>query len=131
MENKNLSVKKSNYLNQASYKLSVIEQKVIALLAAQIKETDTDFQPYCLNIKKFQSLAGNKSMNYTYIEDVSKSLQDKEVNVTYMNDSGQKVHLKTRWLASSKYVEGSGVVELRFDPNLKPFLLMLKNRFTM
>ena len=131
LENKNLSVKKSNYLNQASYKLSVVEQKVIALLAAQIKETDTDFQPYCLNIKKFQSLAGNKSMNYTYIEDISKSLQDKEVNVTYTNDSGDKVHLKTRWLASSKYVEGSGVVELRFDPNLKPFLLMLKNRFTM
>ena len=80
MEEKDLSVKKSNYLNQASYKLSVVEQKVIALLAAQIKETDTEltdeqltYLSDTLNLKKgynaevdvlyFQIVAGDSEEN--------------------------------------------------------------------
>jgi plasmid replication initiation protein len=34
------------------------------------------------------------------------------------------------WLSSAKYVHGSGYVELAFDPNLKPYLLQLKNHYT-
>lgn len=131
MNKKELSVKKSNYLNQASYKLSVIEQKVIALLAAQIKDDDIGFQPYCLDIREFQTLIGNKSMNYAYIEEVANSLQNRELHIQFTNAQGAVEHLNTRWLSSSRYIEGTGVVELRFDPNLQPFLLQLKNRFTM
>lgn len=131
MNKKELSVKKSNYLNQASYKLSVIEQKVIALLAAQIKDDDVGFQPYSLDIKEFQTLVGNKSMNYAYIEEVANTLQNRELHIQFTNSQGAVEHLNTRWLSSSRYIEGTGVVELRFDPNLKPFLLQLKNRFTM
>ena len=34
------------------------------------------------------------------------------------------------WVSSAKYVDGSGVVNLSFDPLLKPYLLKLKGNFT-
>ena len=39
-----LALKKSNYLINASYKLNLMEHRLIALLIAQIKDTDTEFQ---------------------------------------------------------------------------------------
>lgn len=38
--------------------------------------------------------------------------------------------LQIGWLSSARYYNQEGVVELRFDPGLKPYLLQLKERFT-
>jgi plasmid replication initiation protein len=50
---------------------------------------------------------------------------------------GKTIHIQqgkswliTNWLSSAKYVEGSGCVELSFDPKLKPYLLDLKEKYT-
>lgn len=131
MGKKDLSVKKSNYLNQASYKLSVVEQKLIAMLVAQIKNDATDFKPYSLNIKDFCSLIGVESSNYSYIVSVAKSLLDRDVHFRYVNDKGKNIEVITKWLSSCVHVEGSGTVEMNFDNVLKPFLLQLRNRFTL
>ena len=131
MEKKDLSVKKSNYLNQASYKLSVVEQKLIAMLVAQIKNDATDFKPYSLNIKDFCSLIGVESSNYSYIVSVAKSLLDRDVHFWYVNDKGKNIEVITKWLSSCVHTEGSGTVEMNFDNVLKPFLLQLRNRFTL
>ena len=131
MEEKELSVKKSNYLNQASYKLSVVEQKMLALLVAQIKKDTVDFKPYSLNIKDFCNLIGIENSNYTYIVSVAKSLLDRDVHFWYINEKGKEVEVNTKWLSSCVHVEGSGTVEMNFDNILKPFLLQLKNRFTL
>lgn len=131
MGKKDLSVKKSNYLNQASYKLSVVEQKLIAMLVAQIKNDATDFKPYSLNIKDFCSLIGIESSNYSYIVSVAKSLLDRDVHFWYVNDKGKNIEVITKWLSSCVHTEGSGTVEMNFDNVLKPFLLQLRNRFTL
>ena len=131
MGKKDLSVKKSNYLNQASYKLSVVEQKLIAMLVAQIKNDATDFKPYSLNIKDFCSLIGVESSNYSYIVSVAKSLLDRDVHFWYVNDKGKNIEVITKWLSSCVHTEGSGTVEMNFDNVLKPFLLQLRNRFTL
>ena len=131
MEEKDLSVKKSNYLNRASYKLSVVEQKMLALLVAQIKKDTADFKPYSLNIKDFCNLIGIENSNYTYIVSIAKSLLDRDVHFWYINEKGKEVEVNTKWLSSCVHVEGSGTVEMNFDNILKPFLLQLKNRFTL
>lgn len=131
MSKKELAVKKSNYLNQASYKLSVIEQKMIAVLAAQISDDETDFKTYSLDIQQFRRLTGIESMNYGYIVSIAKSLLDRDVHFRYTNEYGQNIEVNTKWLSSCVHVEGSGTVEMNFDNVLKPFLLQLKNRFTV
>ncbi|WP_082081868.1 replication initiation protein [Methylocucumis oryzae] len=38
--------------------------------------------------------------------------------------------LQTHWVSSADYIDGSGMVNLTFDPLLKPYLLQLKGNFT-
>jgi plasmid replication initiation protein len=45
-------------------------------------------------------------------------------------DLEKKILLQINWLSSAKYYFKDGIIELCFDPNLKPFLLKLKERFT-
>lgn len=128
MENK--MIRKANHLIEASYKLSAVEQKVIAILASTIKTEDDDFKLYPIRIKDFQSFTGTSSNNYERMEDVILGLKEKNIKIIFPNEEGKKVILNVSWLSSTKHTEGSGVIELRFDPSLKPFLLQLKTRFT-
>lgn len=126
----NQMVRKANHLIEAAYKLSTVEQKIILFLASTITSEDADFKSYPLRIKTFQNFLGNASSNYDRIEEVILALKEKNLKIVYPNDQGKRVILNVNWLSSSKYTEGSGVIELKFDPELKPFLLQLKSRFT-
>jgi len=128
MENK--MVRKSNSLIEASYKLSAVEQKIILFLASTIKREDKDFKPYPIRFKDFQGFIGNKSVHYDRIEKMVLKLKGKNLKVIYPNEEGKTTTLNISWLSSSEYVEGSGVVNLCFDPKLKSFFLQLKNSFT-
>ena len=128
MQNK--MVRKSNYLVEASYKLSPVEQKMLLFLASSINLEDKDFKEYSLKIKDFQDSLENESENYNRLEKIILDLKEKNLKIVYPNENGVEVTLNVSWLSSSKYVDGSGVVQLCFDPSLKPFLLRLKSHFT-
>lgn len=128
MENR--IVRKSNSLIEASYKLSTVEQKTILFLASTIKLEDEDFKSYPIRLKEFQNFIGNSSVHYDRVEDLILGLKEKNLKIIYPNDQGKNVILNVSWLSSSEYVEGSGTINLCFDPKLKPFLLQLKSRFT-
>ena len=38
--------------------------------------------------------------------------------------------LQVAWLSSARYEKGSGMVTLKFSPDLKPYMLQLKEKFT-
>lgn len=127
---KHQMVRKANSLIEATYKLSTVEQKIILFLASTLRPEDEDFKPYLFKIATFQEFMGKVDANYAWLEQTLLSLKEKNLRIVYENEDRKKVILNVNWLSSSKYVEGSGCVELRFDPNMKPFLLQLKNRFT-
>jgi plasmid replication initiation protein len=117
---------KSNYIIEASYKLSLGEQRVIYTLTSMIKKDDVEFKPYKLSVKEFSTLLGTKSKNmYNQVSQYIESLRDKDLTIIK-----ERSILKTKWLSSAEYFIGDGYVELCFDPKLKPYLLMLKERFT-
>jgi plasmid replication initiation protein len=123
---KNNIVRKSNSLIEASYKLSVNQQKIILLLASSIKPGDENFQPYQINIKEFAKLLGLKNKNfYSEINALTSDLRNRELVL-----SSKQSFLRISWLSSVEYFKGTGVIELCFDPKLKPYLLQLKKRFT-
>jgi len=123
---KNKMVVKSNYLIEASYKLSAAEQRVILFLASLIKPADDDFKSYSLSVKEFAQLAGIRHKGeYEDIKEISKRLISRAF--TIREPTGD---LQLSWLSSAKYMNGKGTVLLRFDPGLKPYLLQLKDRFT-
>jgi plasmid replication initiation protein len=119
-------VRKSNFLIEASYKLSLVEQRIVMMLASMIKPNDDEFKKYSLNIKDFSALLELKNKDeYAHLQTVTKKLLTRAFTVKMPNEI-----LQIGWLSSARYLEGQGIVELCFDPQLKPFLLQLKDRFT-
>ena len=117
---------KSNDIVEASYRLTLQEQKIILYMASQIKKEDENFKPINLNISDFKNLLEIKNNSqYKEIQNITKKLRKRDLIIKQ-----NKTTLQTGWISSAKYFHGKGYVELRFDPNLKPYLLQLKDRFT-
>lgn len=127
LDDKQLVVKKSNDLIEARYKLTLGEQRLILLLASQIRKDDEDFKDYEVRVEDFAQWfnLGASSSVYEKVEQIADNLIGKVV--TLKNDDEIE---KTTWISYIKYVRGSGVVKLRFDKSLKPYLLQLKANFT-
>lgn len=121
-----LIVTKANALVDASYRLGVVEQKVIALLVAQVQPADKAFKPYRFKVVDFAALTGTTSKNfYGDIQSLTHRLLARVVQIQL--ETGP---LQIHWLSSARYFDADGEVEFCFDPQLKPYLLALKKRFT-
>jgi len=121
-------VKKSNALVESSYKLSANEQKILLIFMSMIKQSDRDFHVYKIPVQTLAKVLDVKTGNiYTDVRSVVRSLQSKTLSI-YRDD--EKSILDVNWLSSAKYYLGEGMVELVFDPTLKPYLLNLKQKFT-
>ena len=126
MVKNNKLIVKSNYIVEASYKLSVGEQRVIYILTSMINKDDADFKLYKFTAKQFADIIGTKSKNiYNQVAQYVEALRDRDLTIIK-----EKSVLKTKWLSSAEYFADEGYVELEFSPKLKPYLLMLKERFT-
>lgn len=119
-------VVKSNYLIEASYRLSLQEQRLILLMVSQIKPEDKGFHIYRIAVKDFNRIVGIKGEgSYQRTKELTKKLLERSMQITRDNSV-----LQITWLSSAEYFEGKGYVELSFDPKLKPYLLQLKEFFT-
>jgi plasmid replication initiation protein len=127
IDDKALIVRQSNSLIDASYRIaSVGEGRLIRALIAQISPSDEDFKLYRVSVSDFARLFSiNDNTAYEQIKKASDELLDRKIYIE--NNEGW---LNTRWLSSAKYKKNSGHIELRFDVNLKPYLLQLKGYFT-
>jgi plasmid replication initiation protein len=128
MNTNNLPViRKSNDLIESRYKLSVIEQRLIILLLAEISPSDEDFKDYEITVASFARMFRLESTNSLYekVQKAANSLVGQKITVR----KGKKIEVMS-WLSYICYNEGDGVVFLRFDKALKPYLLQLKSHFT-
>ena len=121
-----LVVTKANNLIEASYRLNINEQRVLALLAAQVCPDDEAFKPYVFCIGEIQKLVDGRSQNfYTRTKELCRGLLKRTLQLRKPDG-----WLMVNWLSSAEYRAGRGEIELCFDPKLKPYLLELKERFT-
>ena len=125
--NKTIVIRKSNELIEARYKLSLAEQRLIFMLAAEISPNDKDFKSYQIHVAEFARLFGLESCNAIYkeVQKAAKELVGKRLD---LSKNGKEIY--TTWLSYVEYVDGSGIVKLEFHSSLKPYLLQLKNHFT-
>ena len=122
----NAMIRKSNSLIEASYKLSLNEQRLVLMLIASVKKEDKDFQSYRIPVKVFSNFIGINNKNiYKEIKELIISLQKKTLTI-----SREKSVLYINWLSSLEYFDKKGIIELSFDPKLKSYLLNLKKCFT-
>jgi len=120
-------VVKSNQLINSRYSLSVTEMRLFLMMVAQVERDDVDFKPYRIKIKDFAYAVGSNFKDYyKTAEQSSKQLLSRVLEIPTAKGN----LLQVSFLSSAEYFRGDGVVELSFDPKLKPYLLELKDRFT-
>lgn len=122
----NALVVKSNDMVEASYKLSLQEQRIILYMASKILPDDEDFKPVRLYIDEFiKMIQVDGKSKHKEIEEITNKLRKRDLIIKKPDST-----LQIGWLSSAEYFYGKGFVELEFSPKLKPYLLQLKERFT-
>lgn len=123
-------VVKSNALIQKSrFSLSTQQQKIVLYLISKISPYDDEFKLYDIFIPDFCRICGidsNNGGNYASIRKMVKDLTDKSVWVT-LEDGRETV---VRWIERPYIDPGKGVISIKLDELMKPFLLFLKDNFT-
>ncbi len=123
----NLLAVQSNTLIQARYDMTALQKKILLVLISKIQNDDVDFKPYRIHAREFLEAAELKSTQiYGKLRHATEGMLSKVLQIK--KPTGL---LQIAILSSAEYFEGKGVMELCFDPKLKPYLLQLKEQFTM
>ena len=124
-----LVVKSNDLIQKARFQLSLQEQKIILYLISKIKPDDDDFVHQDFSIIDFCKVCGidyDNGGNYKAVKDAIKALSDK--SVWLMLESGAETLV--RWVNKAWINKKSGIIKMRMDDDMKPYLLQLQSRFT-
>ena len=128
-------VVKDNSLINASYTLSLVEQRLILLAIIEARETgkgiDTDTfleihaQHYA---DRFHIDVKN---TYAMLSEAVMTLFNRQVTYMTVDEKRNKPEKRVvRWVSGISYVEGAGLVKLRFAPEIVPLITRLEKNFT-
>lgn len=121
LSNRNV-VKMGHSLNTAKYSLTPVETDIILKMVAEIRNEDEDFKPYSFKVTELEAYFG-KQLNSQSLKKMAQELRKK--NLTIDLEGGG--FLVTGWISSFEYKPKMGLIELAFDPKLKPYLIQLKD----
>lgn len=114
-------VKHNSLVNiKGKYQYSVNQLKLVCHLIANIKPNEEDFETKYIALKELGFVDEN-SENYTYFK-------EEFVRLLEMPFKIPNSKYWVNWFSALAFE--NGVIEYRFDPALKPFLLNLKENFT-
>lgn len=125
---------KSNALIEASYRLSLYEQRIMLACIAQVRRDQplTDQQLYTVSAQQIAEMTGTKlGTTYQHLKAASERLFDRRVTLNEApNGAGvSKVRL-TRWVQEVVYQESMGSISMRFSTPMIPYLSQLTEQFT-
>jgi plasmid replication initiation protein len=127
----------SNDLIEAKYDYSLWEKRVFVYMISTLKRDETGFKPVKIYIRDLMRFFGTHSNNdYSVIRAIPETISQKPFYVPYQTKDGGK-----RWsiinvlsIGTQPDVgdrsEGNAYIELKFNADLIPYLLELKEKFT-
>lgn len=120
-------IKSNDLIQKARFSLDLQQQKIILYLISQIQPGDEDFKMYSFSIREFCDVCGinNSGKNYADIKRTIKEIADKSRWIR-INPGTETL---IRWIEKVK-IDDSGIISIRLDEDLKPYLLQLKSNFT-
>ncbi len=128
-------VAKSNALVEASYRLTVYEQRILLACISQIRRDQqiTDEVMYTVHASDVAKVTGTSTASaYRELNKAALKLKRREVSlVEEPNGKGHKPEvLVTGWVQSIAYASDKGLVRLRFNKDILPYVNMLTEQFT-
>lgn len=124
--NSSLVVVKDNKIIQASYKLTLVEQRIILSAIAKIDSTKAlnESQGFTISVSEIHDLfMESKSSAYSEIKKAVNRLYRRSI---ILDGEGSE----RRWIYEKQYHENKASVTLFFSPTIIPYLTQLKDSFT-
>lgn len=130
-----LTVVKSNKVIEASYMLSLSEQRVLLACIAQIDSKSELSENYRFEITAsgMADLVGLDSLSNAYrdLKKAAEKLYERSVIIDDPDPANPQIaQRKTRWISSIDYVPGEGKLVLSFSFGIIPYLSQLSREFT-
>lgn len=113
-----------NAIVKARYEMTVIEKNVIYMLLAQLSDNDPPNKVYHIYVKDIERLTG-KEMNYGQFERSTMRL----VTRGYTIKEGDEI-LQVAMVSSVRHIKKQGMIAIKFDSDIRPYLFNLKDNFT-
>ena len=135
MGNKNELVVKSNRLVEASYRLTLAEQRIILLAIVEARRTQTGLSEDNLLTILATDYAAMfdvpENQAYEQVKTAAQTLFRRYVVLYDINPkTGKKDMLEVRWVSSVKYLNGEGAIQFRFAQDMVPYITRLEVEFT-
>ena len=130
---KDYSAVMENNLIEARYSLTVEEQRLVLSTIALLDSMETapsGFPMLKIPKKLIIEATGLHEKNYHVIKTALKRLMQKIIEIETVEKDGKKRFRLYQWFAKGEYHEGGKFIEVQFHPDLKPYLLALKEKFT-
>lgn len=127
-------VYKANALVEASYRLSLYEQRIILACISQVRRDEplTDQKLYIISAQQISEMTGTRlGTAYQNLKAASERLFDRRVTLHEAPNGQGSTRVKlTRWVQTVEYRDKEGTVALRFGTDMVPYLSQLTEQFT-
>jgi plasmid replication initiation protein len=123
-------VAKANDLVRARHTFSTYEQRIFASMVARLKRGSKKFPIQQIPVTQICDRS-NSSDLYRRLDEISKRLTNRKIVIRKTDDAGNRSFERINVFSKCKYKEGEGTIEARFTEDMRPFLLELKERFTL
>jgi plasmid replication initiation protein len=133
MSTRHLIVVKANSLVEATYSLTLAEQRLLLLTISKLDsrvELDPRI-PHIITACEIQdAFAVSDSQAYRILQETAETLYARSVRI-YESDPAQpgSPYTDTRWVSTIRYQPGTGSVTLYFAIGILPFISQLRSRF--
>lgn len=127
-------VVKSNHVIEASYKLTLNEQRLILLCVRQIKKgqkitAESRFDISAADFADMFEISADRA--YSELQTVTDKLFERSVTIQQPDPDRPKVAAtKTRWVSAIDYIPLEGRVSIYFAVKMIPYISMLEGGFT-
>ena len=122
-------IKSNDLIQRTRYTLNAQEQKLILYLCSKIKPSEKEFETYTFNIKDMCDVLNIPSHgnDLKYFKDTILNLKNKSFWL-----KTETAETTCSWIAKARLPhDNKDIIEIQLDEDLKPFLLLLKENFTM
>ena len=131
----NTLIVKSNRLIEASYRLDLAEQRLILMAIHEARETGlgvTSNNVLTIRADEYALMFGlDPKSTYKQLKTAIETLYQRSVRLHDIHpESGKERITDVRWVSSAAYVEGAGLVQLKFGDDVVPFITVLEKEFT-
>lgn len=134
VEKKGALVVKSNKLVEASYRLDLVEQRIIlaAIVAARESKQGIGDGFLTIEAKRFGEMFGMGDNNvYDQLKAAMATLFNRFIVVRDIHpESGHERVSQIRWISKSSYINGAGLIQLQFGQDIVPYISRLETEFT-